>query len=110
MTRLLSILFASLFISSTLTAQEFDIHEMFGKMMKSIDNIKTVSFHLDKTERVKGKMAPGSQDVKLNVDPFKVYLKVQVPNKGAEVLYIAGQNDGKAKVNPNAFPILISSF
>ena len=106
MTRILSILFSALLLSSTVTAQEFDVHEMFAKMMKSIDNIKTVSFHLDKTERIKGKMAPGSQDVKLNVSPFKVYLKVQVPNKGAEVLYIAGQNDGKAKVNPNAFPYM----
>lgn len=106
MKRTLTILFTSLFLSSTLTAQEFDIHEMFAKMMKSIENIKTVSFKLDKTERIKGKMMPGSQDVKLNVSPFKVYLKVHVPNKGAEVLYIEGQNDGKAKVNPNAFPYM----
>lgn len=72
-------------------------------MMTAIENIKTVSFHLDKTERVKGKMAPGSQDVKLNVKPFKVYLKVQVPNEGAEVLYIEGQNKGNAKVNPGGW-------
>ena len=106
MTRTLSILFSALFLSSTLTAQELDIHKMFAEMMTSIDKIKTVSFHLDKTERIKGKMVPGSQDVKLNVDPFKVYLKVQVPNKGAEVLYIKGQNKGNAKVNPNAFPYM----
>jgi hypothetical protein len=106
MTRILTILFSTLLLSSNLSAQEFDIHEMFGKMMKSIEKIKTVSFHLNKTERIKGKMMPGSQDVKLNVKPFKVYLKVQVPNKGAEVLYIEGENGGKAKVNPNAFPFM----
>jgi outer membrane lipoprotein-sorting protein len=106
MTRILSIVFASLLLTGSVSAQELDIHEMFKKMMTSIENIKTVSFHLDKTERIKGKMVPGSQDVKLNVYPFKVYLKVQVPNKGAEVLYIKGQNDGKAKVNPNAFPYM----
>ncbi len=96
-------LFTALLLSSTISAQGQDIHEMFAKMMVSIDNIKTVSFHLDKTERVKGKMAPGSQDVKLNVEPFKVYLKVQVPNEGAEVLYIEGQNKGNAKVNPGGW-------
>lgn len=106
MKRTLTILFSALFITTSAAAQDLDIHEMFAKMMTSIENIKTVSFHLDKTERIKGKMEPGSQDVKLNVKPFKVYLKVQVPNKGAEVLYIEGQNGGKAKVNPNAFPYM----
>ncbi len=96
-------LFTALLLSSTIAVQAQDIHEMFAKMMVSIENIKTVSFHLDKTERVKGKMAPGSQDVKLNVKPFKVYLKVQVPNEGAEVLYIEGQNKGNAKVNPGGW-------
>ena len=100
------LLLAAMVSFQPLMAQELDKHEMFRKMMATIDGIKTLSFHMDKTERIKGKMVPGSQDVKLNVDPFKVYLKVQVPNKGAEVLYIEGKNDGKAKVNPNAFPYM----
>ena len=83
MKRLLTILFAANLFSINLSAQELDKHEMFRKMMSTIDGIKTLSFHMDKTERIKGKMVPGSQDVKLNVDPFKVYLKVQVPNEGA---------------------------
>lgn len=74
--------------------------------MATIDGIKTLSFKMDKTERIKGKMVAGSQDVKLNVKPFQVYLKVHVPNKGAEVLYREGENNGNAKVNPNAFPYL----
>ena len=79
---------------------------MFRKMMASIDGIKTLSFRLDKTERIKGKMMPGSQDVKLNVTPHRAYLKVHVPNKGAEVLYREGENNGNCKVNPNAFPYM----
>ena len=75
-------------------------------MMSTIEGIKTLSFKMDKTERIKGKMMPGSQDVKLNVKPFRVYLKVHVPNKGAEVLYREGENKGNAKVNPNAFPYM----
>ena len=106
MTRILTILFTASLLSFNLSAQELDKHEMFRKMMATIDGIKTTSFHLEKTERIKGKMIPGAQDVKLNVNPFKVYLKVQVPNEGAEVIYIEGQNDGKAKVNPNAFPYM----
>jgi outer membrane lipoprotein-sorting protein len=106
MKRTVLFLFSALVLLQPISAQDLDKHEIFRKMMTTIDGIKTLSFHLDKTERIKGKMAPGSQDVKLNVKPFKVYLKVQVPNKGAEVLYIEGQNDGKAKVNPNAFPYM----
>lgn len=106
MKRTVLFLFSALVLAQPISAQDLDKHEIFRKMMSTIDGIKTLSFHLDKTERIKGKMAPGSQDVKLNVKPFKVYLKVQVPNKGAEVLYIEGQNDGKAKVNPNAFPYM----
>jgi outer membrane lipoprotein-sorting protein len=102
---ILSFLASSLFIGTTFS-QEVDKHEMFRKMMGTINNINTLSFKLDKTERIKGKMMPGSQDVKLNVKPFKVYLKVHVPNQGAEVLYIEGQNGGNAKVNPNAFPYM----
>ncbi|MBI1289404.1 MAG: DUF1571 domain-containing protein [Flavobacteriales bacterium] len=106
MKRTAFLLIASLLAGQTLFAQDIDKHEIFRKMMESIQGIKTLSFHLDKTERIKGKMMPGSQDVKLNVKPFKVYLKVQVPNKGAEVLYIEGENKGNAKVNPNAFPYM----
>ncbi|MFM1875166.1 MAG: hypothetical protein RL266_903 [Bacteroidota bacterium] len=106
MTRILTILLSLSILCSNTSAQTIDKHEMFRKMMTTIAGIKTLSFKLDKTERIKGKMMPGSQDVKLNVKPFKVYLKVHVPNKGAEVLYIEGQNDGKAKVNPNAFPFM----
>ena len=106
MKRILTILFAASLFSTNLSAQDVDKHEMFRKMMATIDGIKTLSFKMDKTERIKGKMMPGSQDVKLNVSPFKVYLKVHVPNKGAEVLYIEGENKGNCKVNPNAFPYM----
>lgn len=106
MTRILTILFAASLFSTSLSAQEVDKHEMFKKMMTTIEGIKTLSFKMDKTERIKGKMMPGSQDVKLNVKPFKVYLKVHVPNKGAEVLYVEGENKGNCKVNPNAFPYM----
>ena len=103
MTRLLTTLFTVLLFSSAVSAQEVDKHEIFKKMMTTIDGIKTLSFKMSKTERIKGKMMPGSQDVKLNADPFMVYLKVYVPNEGAEVLYIEGQNKGNAKVNPGGW-------
>ena len=106
MKRILTILISLSILGGNASAQELDKHEMFRKMMATINGIKTLSFKMDKTERIKGKMMPGSQDVKLNVKPFKVYLKVHVPNKGAEVLYVEGENKGNCKVNPNAFPYM----
>lgn len=106
MTRILTLLFTALLFGNSISAQEVDVHDMFRNMMTTIDGIKTISFRLDKTERIKGKMKPGAQDVKLNVSPFKAYLKIHIPNKGAEVLYIEGQNKGNCRVSPNAFPYM----
>ncbi|MBL4587429.1 MAG: DUF1571 domain-containing protein [Flavobacteriales bacterium] len=106
MTKIFTLLFSSLLFSNSITAQEVDVHEMFANMMTTIDGIKTLSFRLDKTERIKGKMMPGAQDVKFNASPFMVYLKIHIPNKGAEVLYIEGANKGNCKVSPNAFPYM----
>lgn len=81
--------------------------ELFDKMMASIANVKTLKFRLIKNERmIGGKMAPGDQTVKMNVKPFKCYLKIAKPNEGAEVLYVEGTNDNDAVVNPNAFPYI----
>jgi len=106
MTRIHLTLLSLLLCGSSVFSQQIDKHVLFKNMMENIDRIQTLSFKLDKTERIKGKMMPGSQDVKLNVSPFKTYLKIHVPNKGAEVLYVHGQNKGNCKVNPNAFPYL----
>ena len=93
-----------LFILISTNAQTPDAHKLFNDMRNSIEGHRTLKFHLKKSERMKGEMMPGEQDVKINMDPFNVYLKVQVPNEGAEVLYLNGKNNGECLVNPNAFP------
>jgi outer membrane lipoprotein-sorting protein len=100
-----TLLIGFLFATSCL-AQAPDMDKLFQDMQSVIKTHKTLRFHLNKIERMKGKMEPGEQDVKLNMSPFKVYLKVLAPNKGAEVIYLAGKNDGNCLVNPNAFPYM----
>jgi outer membrane lipoprotein-sorting protein len=95
-----------LFHSLGTFAQEPDKHEIFRNMMASIEKIKTLTFKLDKSERINGKMVPGSQTVKVQAKPFKTYVLVHVPDKGAEVLFIEGENGGNAKVSPNKFPYM----
>lgn len=80
--------------------------EMVSKLINAMDNIKSLTFNLKKQERLKGKMVPGEQQVKMTVNPFKVYIKVAVPDKDAEVLYVQGQRDGKTLVNPAKFPYI----
>lgn len=104
--RRVTLAFLLILPSFTLLAQQPDKHDIFKKMMATIDNMKTVTFKLDKSERFNGKMIPGSQTVKVNVKPFKTYVLVHMPDKGAEVLYIEGENDGNAKVSPNKFPYM----
>lgn len=100
----------TLFISfsSLVLAQPMPTHtELFDKMMNAISNVHTLKFRLIKNERMAdGKMSPGDQVVKMNVKPFKCYLKIAVPNEGAEVLYVSGTNNNNALVNPNAFPYI----
>jgi len=81
--------------------------ELYGKIMTAIANVHSLKFRLVKSERmINGKMAPGDQQVKMNVNPFKCYLKIALPDEGAEVLYVKGTNSEDALVNPNAFPYI----
>ena len=81
-----------------------DKKELTEKMLASIRSLKSLKFRLWKQERMKGKMEIGEQEVKMMVKPFKAYLYNYLPNVGAEVLFLEGQNDNKALVNPNSFP------
>jgi outer membrane lipoprotein-sorting protein len=93
-----------LLLSAPALAQTPSREQIYQGMMSTIKNIRTLRFHLYKSERIKGEMKAGEQDVKLNQTPFKVYLKVKSPNAGAEVLYLEGTNSNNALVYPGSFP------
>ena len=86
--------FVFLFPSLASTAQQLDKHAMFRDMMASIEKIRTLTFTLDKSERINGKMVPGSQTVKVHAKPFKTYVLVHVPEAKAvftgDILFIEG--------------------
>ena len=81
-----------------------DCRKLIGRMVSSIDKINTLTYSLVQTERIGGELNTSSQDVKLSVNPFKLYIYNHAPNKGAEVLWVKGANNGNALVNPNSFP------
>lgn len=77
---------------------------VIDEMLSSIDRIKTLKYKIKQFERIEGEMIIAEQDVKLSVSPVKIYFYNYFPNKGAEVLWVEGQNDGDALVNPSSFP------
>jgi hypothetical protein len=79
-------------------------------MILATAKVKTLKFKLKKKERIEDEYFAGEQDVKFNKDPKKIYTKMIAPNKGAEVLFIQGQNNNKAVINPNAFPYFTLSL
>jgi hypothetical protein len=63
--------------------------------------VKTLTYTLDKSERINNKMRDASLQVKYRKSPFAVYMYMYKPDPGVEVLYIEGENGGNAYVNPN---------
>ncbi len=89
--------------------------EIIEKMTNSIKAQNQLSFTMEKKERdIKvtkfPKFVSGKFYAKLNVNPFKIYIKSFHPSPGAEILYKQGWNDNEALINPNAFPYFSLSF
>ena len=76
--------------------------ELIDHIFEAVDNVKTLRFNLQCNERIKGRMTHYESIVKLQVSPRKLYVSL----KGPEVLWIQGQNNGNALVNPGAFPFM----
>ena len=74
--------------------------DMFAKTA----DVKTMTFVMKKKERIKGEMVNGEVRVKLNVEPYKVFIEQIDPDPGMEILFVKNQNNNKAIVYPNGFP------
>jgi len=78
---------------------------LFRRTMEAMRQVKACSFVLDIHERIRGVVRYDEFVVKLNANPYKVYVYSVTPNPGAEALLIDGENDGKAWINANRFLI-----
>jgi hypothetical protein len=83
--------------------KKYNSLEMLNSIIKSIENIKTMRYDLQRNERVKGKMVYSESHVKLQTVPRKLYISI---TDGPEVLWIQGANSGNALINPRAFPYI----
>ena len=85
--------------SNSLLAQTSS-REVVNKMLQAITGIKTLKYNSRITERIDGVLEAGENTTKLNISPFKAYIKV----KSAELLYVAGTNNNKALIKSNTIP------
>jgi hypothetical protein len=74
------------------------------QMIEKTRQIRSLSFNIKKKERVRGKLQEQETFVKVNMQPFKTYLKQLAPKQGLEVLYVKGENNQQAYINTNGFP------
>lgn len=79
--------------------------EVMTGMLSAIENVKGLKYTFKSYERlVGGKQFFTEMDMKANMNPLKVYgLTKSDPNKGVEVLFVSGQWDNKALVNPGGW-------
>lgn len=92
--------------ASSFGQTNLEAKSVYEQMMQAMGKVRTASFTIDMKERIYGKTRHGIHHVKLQVNPYKVYLKSEKPDAGAEVLYIDGANNNKALINPNTFPFI----
>ncbi len=76
--------------------------QLLEKMFAAIQEVKTVRYTLYISERVKGINHNAISEVKINVNPRKLFLRN--PKKGTEILWVQGENKNDCWVYPNGFP------
>ena len=92
-------------IQCTVFAQDKNLKvALIDKMIKAIDDHNEMEFKMYRSERSKNGFTDGKFYAKLINKPYKLYIKNFKPKPGSEILYIKGQNDDKALINPNSFP------
>ncbi len=82
---------------------ESQAHTIVNKMLSAINSSKGYSYTMRSNERIVGmkNLRGGDIFTKVNINPQQLYMKmITDPNKGTEILYVKGQNNNKALVNP----------
>ena len=88
---------------SAVVKPESQARTIVNKMIKAIDTHNGCMYTMRSMERINGmkELRGGDIFTKINVSPHKAYMKmVTDPNKGTEILYVEGERNNKALVNP----------
>jgi hypothetical protein len=89
------------------TAPAITTSQLVARLTTAIQTLKSLRCEAEARERIGNKIVPDFTVMKITFNPYRVYLKNK---KGAEVLYVAGQNNNEAWVYPGAFPYVTLSL
>ncbi len=81
--------------------------QLTSRMSTAIEGLKFLRCTVKAQERIEGSIHQARSIMKLTYKPLRIYIKNQ---KGVEVLWLAGQNNGDAWVYPAAFPYVTLSL
>ena len=100
------ILVSYILITLSLFSQNNSLkRDIIKKVIDSIDAHNQLEFEMFRNERnEKNEFVEGKFYAKMVNNPFKIYVKNEKPKKGAEILYVEGENDNKVLLNTNTFP------
>ncbi|MCC2546332.1 DUF1571 domain-containing protein [Hymenobacter sp. BT175] len=87
--------------------EKITTEQLITRLSSSIDNLKTLRCTARAQERVNGVRQQAQSNIKMAYAPLRIYLRNE---KGIEVLWVAGQNNGDAWVYPNSFPFVTVSL
>ncbi|MDB2485074.1 DUF1571 domain-containing protein [bacterium] len=106
------ILVSYIFVSSSLFSQNNSLkREIIIKVIDSIEAHNQLEFEMFRSERnEKNEFIDGKFYAKMNSKPLRIYIKNEKPKKGAEILYVQGENDNKVLLNTNSFPYVSLSL
>lgn len=95
----LLVLFIATSINLLSQSKEYTCRDIVEKSLHSIREVKGLKYHLKITERGRKGFNFYESSVKFNKNPRLIYLYI----KGIEVLWLQGQNNGKALVKPGTY-------
>ncbi|GAA3994303.1 hypothetical protein GCM10022408_00770 [Hymenobacter fastidiosus] len=81
--------------------------QLMVRLTTAIESLKTLRCNVRTQERAGTKYNQARTAMKMGFNPLRVYLRNE---KGIEVLWVTGQNDGDAWVYPNSFPYVTLSL
>ncbi|MBT9394668.1 DUF1571 domain-containing protein [Hymenobacter sp. NST-14] len=106
--RLAPVLLLGLGSTATIPAEpKITTDVLVSRLSSAIENLKTLRCNVRAQERIGAAYQQNRTAMKMSFNPYKVYLR---NDKGIEVLYVTGQNNGDAWVYPNSFPYVTLSL
>ncbi|UOQ96120.1 DUF1571 domain-containing protein [Hymenobacter sp. 5317J-9] len=98
---------AAVTVAATSPPPAITTEQLTTRMSTAIEGLKYLRCVVKAQERIGGSINQARSVMKLTYKPLRIYIKNQ---KGVEVLWLQGQNDGDAWVYPASFPYVTLSL